>query len=219
MNSKTALLVGGTGLVGKELLELLLKNNMYSKVLTINRSPLERDHPKLDQILINFDSLASIADKIKADDVFCCLGTTISKAGSKENFKKVDLTYPYEVARLALQNNAKRYFLITAMGADKNSKIFYNQVKGEVEEAISTLNYHSFNVFRPSLILGARNEKRFGEAAAKWLAGPLSFILTGPFKKYRPIQAKTIAEGMIKLASSDQLSGMKIIESEEIKVL
>lgn len=213
---KTALVVGATGLVGSCLLSLLLEDDFYTKVKVLARRKPETDHPKMEVIIHDFQDLQSIATCLKSDDVYCCLGTTRKKAGSKETFYKVDFHYPLEIAKITHQQGAVHFFLISSIGADVKSKIFYSRVKGEIEVAVSTIPFQSINIFRPSLLVGNRKEKRIGESMAKWLSYLLIFLFVGPFKKYRPIHAQTVAQGMLKIAKQE-LDGFYIFESEQIK--
>ena len=218
MKLKTAIIAGATGLVGKELLQNLLDNKNYEKVISIVRRKTSLNHPKLEQKIIDFDNLDEIASELEADDFFCCLGTTMKKAGSKEKFADVDYLYPVNLATIAQANNAKKYLLISAMGADKKSIIFYNKVKGEVEEDISKKNIEAIYIFRPSLLTGDREEERIGEKIAIRVLKPLSKLMKGPLKKYKPIHAKEVASGMVNMAQKN-LKGVHIIQSEDIKAL
>jgi len=218
MESKTAIIAGATGLVGKQLLNGLLENNRYKKVISLVRNKVPLNHPKLEQIVIDFDKLDEVAPKLQGEDFFCCLGTTMKKAGSKENFAKVDYLYPVNLASIAQKNKAEKYLLISAMGANKDSKFFYNKVKGEVEEGVSGKNIESIFIFRPSLLMGEREEERMGEKIATKVVAPLSRLFIGPLEKYKPIHAKEVADGMIKMANKD-LKGQHIIDSEDIKAL
>lgn len=213
---KTALVVGATGLVGSHLLSLLVEDEFYSKVKVLARRKPTIDHPKIEVIINDFQDLQSAAQNLKSDDVYCCLGTTRKKAGSKEAFYKVDFHYPLEIAKIAHQQGALHFFLVSSLGADVNSKMFYSRVKGEIEVAVSSIPFQSINVFRPSLLVGDRKERRFGESMAKWISCLLIFIFVGPLNKYRPIHAKTVAQGMLKIAKQE-LSGFYIFESEQIK--
>lgn len=130
MNDRTALLLGATGLVGGHCLNFLLNDESYGRVSVLGRRPLEREHPKLEQHLVDFDRLENSAELIQAQDVFCCLGTTIKKAGSQEAFRRVDFEYPLQSARVAARQGAERFLIVTAIGADPGSRIFYNRVKG-----------------------------------------------------------------------------------------
>ena len=140
------------------------------------------------------------------------------EAKTKEQFYKIDFTYPYEIAEIALSNGAKQFLLVSAMGANKQSMFFYNRVKGEIEEAINKLSYPAKLIFRPSLLLGKRKNNRMGEEIAKKLMKSISFLMAGPFKKYRPIKARTVASGMVIVAEKN-LSGIHIFESDQIKKL
>lgn len=213
---KTALVVGATGLVGSHLLSLLVEDEFYSKVKVLARRRPEINHPKVEVIINDFQDLQSSAHHLRADDIYCCLGTTRKKAGSKEAFYKVDFHYPLEIAKIAQQQGATHFFLVSALGADVKSNIFYNRVKGETEVAISTIPFQSINVFRPSLLLGHRKERRIGESIAKWFSLLFAFMFVGPFKKYKPIHAQTVAQGMLKIAKQE-LDGFYIFESEQIK--
>jgi uncharacterized protein YbjT (DUF2867 family) len=218
MEKPIALIAGSTGLTGGFLLKALLVSGEYSTVKAIVRRPTEPDQPGLTTVVADFDRLEELADALKARDVFCCLGTTIRKAGSQEAFRKVDLEYPLTLARLSLAQGAKRFFLVTSIGADPRSRVFYNRTKGEVEEAIGKLPFEAIRIFRPSLLMGDRKESRFGESVAKAIAGPLRFALVGSFRRYRPIQAETVAHAMIESAK-DPRPGLRIYESEEIRDL
>ena len=195
--NKTALLIGATGLVGGCVLDQLLQDNDYSNVIVLTRKTLNKNHPKLKEVLVNFDQVENYVNDIKADVVFCCLGTTIKTAGSQDAFKKVDYEYPLRVAEIAKKNGTKKYLLISALGASKSSIVFYNRVKAEVEDAIGKLNFESFHILQPSLILGDRRETRFGEGIAQAAAPVFDALMMGPLNKYKSIRAEQIAKAMI----------------------
>lgn len=201
---RNALIAGASGLVGGHLLSLLLKSERYSQVISIGRHELPLIHPKLDQKVVNFDKLKSHAADLAVDDVFCCLGTTIKKAGSKESFYKVDHTYVVQLAQLAAQQGASQFLVISAMGADAGSMIFYNKVKGEMERDVRQQPYSSVHIFRPSLLLGDREEQRTGEEFASKVMKPLSNLMIGPLEKYKPIEAETVARAMLAAAAQDK---------------
>jgi uncharacterized protein YbjT (DUF2867 family) len=217
MNKKTVLLLGATGLVGGECLTLFLEKDQYKKIVILTRSPLRSviHDERIDQHIIDFESLNEYRHLMKADHVVSSLGTTIKKAGSKQNFLKVDFKYTYEIAKLAAQEGAEHFFLVSALGADPESSIFYNRVKGEVERAVQNLPYRSINIFRPSLILGDRPERRLTEEISKILAGILSFAIPA---RYKPVQASNIAKAIMQIAATNP-AGVRIIESEEITVI
>lgn len=215
MAPRCALLAGATGLVGGHCLDLLLKSDRYTRVVTVGRRPAAREHPKLVQHVVDFDRLADSAALLAADDVFCCLGTTIRQAGSREAFRRVDIEYPASLARLAAEQGARQFLLVSAMGADADSRIFYNRVKGEAEAAVQRSFPHSVTIVRPSLLLGDRDELRPGEAIGKvamQLAVPL---MLGPLRKYRPVEARMVARAMLRLAAAPEPTS-RILESDQL---
>lgn len=215
--AKTALIAGATGLVGGHLLDLLLEDENYSTVKVLSRRTLGGDDGKLKEIIIeDFDKLENYSEELKADDYFCCLGTTMKKAGNKAAFKKVDFQYPTTLAAIARENNANSFHLISAMGADSSSMIFYNKVKGETEDAIQSMKLEKAYIYRPSFIAGERAEKRTAEKAAIWIANKFDFIFFGPFKKYAAVHAKTIANAMLKTAKNSK-EKFNVIPSDEIE--
>jgi len=209
---KTALLVGATGLIGRQLLELLEKDAYYEKVFVLTRKPLAVSG-KCENKVVNFEVLDEALSTVKADDVFCCLGTTMKVAGSKEAFRKVDYTYPLLTAQYSKQNGASQYLLVSALGAHKNSSVFYNKVKGEVEEAIAALGFTGYHIFRPSLLLGERKEARSGEDAAKVFFKLFGFLVPN---KWKGIEGKKVAQAMLHFAKENK-SGVFIHESAEMQ--
>ncbi|MES2733673.1 MAG: oxidoreductase [Bacteroidota bacterium] len=214
MSHKTALVLGASGLIGSLLTELLLQSPEYSQVTLLLRRKIHLSHPKLHQEVINFDQ--PDPSKIKGNDLFCCLGTTIKVAGSKEAFYKVDCTYPYNIGQLALQSGTSQYLLVTAMGADSASSIFYNRVKGEIEQKITSLHFPTFCIFRPSLLMGDRQEFRMGEKIAQGFSKIFAGLMFGPLKKYKPIEARKVAAAMLLLANQG-LTGKHVFESDALQ--
>lgn len=208
---KTALIVGSTGLIGNILLQKLINSDDYEKVISIVRKPSGISHPKLDERIIDFDKLGNL--DLTADDVFCCLGTTMKKAGSKDAFYKVDYEYPVSVAKLAKKNGAKQYALITAMGADAKSMIYYNRVKGDVEKSIEEIGFETFLIYRPSMLLGDRKESRSGESIGQVVMTTLDFMIP---KKYKAIQGEKVANAMLK-TTLQGLKGVQIFESDKLQ--
>lgn len=195
---RTALVIGATGMVGKACLYTLLESAEYSRVVALSRKNIPIKHPKLHQVLVDFDNLEQYKQEIFAEDIFCCLGTTIKDAGSQTNFRKVDYDYPLHVAKLALQNGASQFLLVSAMGANKNASIFYNKVKGETEQAIGALGYPAVKIFQPSLLLGNRTQVRLGESIGTAVMRLFDFLfIIGPLKNYRAIPATTVAKAMV----------------------
>jgi len=208
---KTAIIAGASGLVGRSLTQQLLNGDDYGQIIALVRKPLGLQHKKLSEVVIDFDELATIQDFPKADDIFCCLGSTMKKAGSKEAFYKIDFTYPYELAKVALKAGADRYFLVSALGAQKDSKYFYSRVKGELEDQISFLDYRTVYIFKPSLLRGNRTESRMGESFMQGLTRIIPFV--GPWKKYHPIHADKVADAMMKVAQQED-KGCYFYQSE-----
>jgi uncharacterized protein YbjT (DUF2867 family) len=210
---KTALIAGSTGLIGKQLLTLLLSTNRYDKVIALTRHDLGFTHKKLVELKVDFSLLDQYADKLVADDVFCCLGTTMTKAKSRQKFYEVDFTYPLRLAVATKLNNAKQYLIVSALGANKRSAMYYNRVKGEAEEAIGNLGFESLHILRPSLLLGTRDEQRPGEDAAKTFYKLFGFLIP---TKYKGIDASAVARAMLHYASQQQ-AGKFIHESREMQ--
>jgi len=216
--ARSALLLGASGLVGGHCLRLLLEDQSYGKVIAFVRKPIALQHPKLEQHVVDFDHPEKFAHLIKVNDVFCCLGTTIKKAGSQEAFRKVDFSYPVKIAKIAAQNGVEQFLIITALGANPKSSIFYNRVKGEVEETITKLPLKAIHIFRPSLLLGKRQERRIGEKIGEPPLKGLKVLLVGPFRKYRAIEAIVVAGAMNKVAKKELL-GVNIFESNQIQTI
>lgn len=214
-SGRTAILLGATGLVGGHCLELLLEEPAYQRVVSLGRRETGRPHAKLEEHLIDFERLEDSSQLFRGEDLFCCLGTTIKKAGSQAAFRRVDFTYPVEAARLASTNGAAQFLLVSALGADPGSRVFYNRTKGEVEEAVAKLPFRGVQIFRPSLLLGERGEFRAGERVAEIVMKPLSFLLAGPFRKYRPVRARAVAAAMIRVARQNP-AGVNRFESDRI---
>ena len=208
-----ALIAGTTGLVGNLLLEELLGDDAYTQVIALSRKPLTRTHPKLMNRVVDFDNLVEHRTELKADDIFCCLGTTIRQAGSQAAFRQVDFDYPLQLARITRELGARQFLLVTAMGSDKSSSIFYNRVKGEVEEAIGQLNFEAYHIFQPSMLLGERTEQRAGESVGKKVMVALDFLIP---RKYKAIEAIRVARGMHRVAIQYQ-RGRHIHDSAELQ--
>jgi len=212
MEGRIALIAGATGLIGSQLLELLLKDDAYSKVIALSRKPLNISHAKLENVVLEAGELKNHSE-LKAHDVFCCLGTTIKHAKSKGAFRKIDFDYPLELAHLLKANGAHQFLLVSALGADKNSRIFYNQVKGEAEDAIDQVGFATYHIFRPSLLMGSRKEARAGEDAAKMVYKIFGFLIPA---KYKGIESIRVARAMIRLALENK-TGRFIHESGQLQ--
>lgn len=209
-------MTGATGLVGNELLLLLGSIEHVSHVTALSRKPLGRFSAKIENVVLDFDKLANYSSSLKAHTFICCLGTTIKVAGSQEAFRKVDYDYVMEFAKIAEKAKAQKFMVISAMGANANSSVFYNRVKGEMERDLRALAIPQIEIFRPSLLLGERKEHRTGEAIASKLSPLMNALLIGPLKKYKAIAAKDVAKAMA-LAALNFTEGKFIYESDEIQ--
>ena len=216
MEKRNALIAGATGLVGNALLQQLLNDNQYDKIILLIRKPLEIANSKLVILQNDFDKIESLNPGFTIDDVFCALGTTINTAGSQDAFYKVDFTYVVNLGKWCEANGVKRFMIVSAMGANAKSGIFYNRVKGEMEEAVNQLNILQKMIFRPSLLMGNRKEKRTGEKIAQAVMGGLGFLFVGPLLKFKGIHADVVAKAMIKAAKLDK-QGFTVYESGEMQ--
>ena len=207
---KTAVIAGASGLVGSALLPLLLDCDDYEKIISVGRKKLPIEHPKLQQIqLYSFDLTAL---NIHCDHVYCCLGTTIRTAGSKEQFIKVDYDYPIELAKVSLKNGATSFTVITAIASDENSRWFYSRVKGKLENELKILGFNNLNILRPSMLLGHRKEFRLGEWISKHIMILFSWMIPA---KYKAVKDLTVARCMLHSAIQQQ-NGTFIFENADI---
>lgn len=214
---RSVALFGATGLVGGECLRLLLREPGISRVVAVTRRPLALNahdvgaRHRLETAVFDFTQLERYASTLAVDQIFCALGTTIKKAGSQPAFRKVDFDYPLAIARNALAQGARHFLLVSALGANAASRVFYSRVKGELEDAVLALPFRSHTVVRPSLLLGDRNEFRLGER----IAARIGFLVPA---KYKPVSAAAVARVLV-AAARDDLPGKRIIESAEIRAI
>jgi uncharacterized protein YbjT (DUF2867 family) len=213
--ARTAVVLGATGLVGRHLLDQLLGDDAWQRVTVVARRPSGRTHPKLAERIVDFERLDGAADAFAADDAFCCLGTTIRQAGSQEAFSRIDHDYVVTSAKLARRMGARRFLLVTALGADPDSRIFYNRVKGEAERDVTALGFDGVALLRPSLLLGDRADRRIAETIGQKVAPLLSPLMVGPLRKYRALPGAAVARAMVRLAK-EGFTGVRIVESDEI---
>ncbi|MEO9885717.1 MAG: NAD(P)H-binding protein [Balneola sp.] len=209
--SKSAILIGATGLVGSHVLELLLKDERYNNVLVFQRRSTGISHPKLKEHIIDFDTPNEWKDLVNGDHLYSALGTTLKKAGSKEAQYKIDNTYQFEAAEIASDNGTSGYALVSSLGADADSNSFYTRIKGELDEAVQKLNFETTLILRPSFLDGNRDEFRLGERIGI-LAAKVLCKIPG-LKKYHPIKAETVAKAMID-GLNNKISG--VVEGNEI---
>ncbi|GEA13495.1 NAD(P)H-binding protein [Alteromonas sp. KUL49] len=202
---KTALVLGATGLVGRNLVNLLLQDPRYGEVTCLVRRPLQTNHypdpfNKLKPVVIDFENYHDYQGYFGVDHVFCCLGTTLKQAGSKQAFRQVDFTLVHVSAQLARGQRAGSFVWISSVGADPKSKNFYLRVKGELDNAILRMPQLPYAAaVKPSLLLGERNDMRLGEDIAQKLAPYYSPLMRGPLKKFRPVRALDVANKMVTL--------------------
>jgi len=209
---KKAILIGATGLIGSELLKQLLADSNYSEVKVLARRSTGVNHPKLKEVIINFDNLEKHKSELVGNVLFSTMGTTIKKVGSQDVQYKIDYTYQYKTAQLASDNGVKQLVLLSSYGANFESKVFYSRIKGELDEAVQKLNFETVSIIRPSMLAGDRKEFRLAE---KILTPIMYALLWIPgIRKYRPIKDVIVAKAMINSLLKN--SKLQIIELEEI---
>jgi uncharacterized protein YbjT (DUF2867 family) len=218
-----ALIAGATGLIGSQLVGMLAEDGDYDQVIVLSRRPVKLDLAGAEVVVIDFDQLQETLPRLLAnrapEDIFCCLGTTIAKAGSQAEFRKVDYHYCLQLAKAGLELGARHFLLVSAMGANPSSRNFYSRTKGELERAVESLGYPRLTIFRPSLLDGDRGEKRLGEELALSLLRPLQGITEKLMPAYAPIAATQVAKAMQRTAASTNDRGVNIIKSDRIRRL
>ncbi|MFF2456995.1 NAD(P)H-binding protein [Peribacillus simplex] len=218
MTNKTALVLGATGLVGTQLVKELSNSKIYSGIHLLTRSEMKITDAKCIGHVVDFNNLSKYSDLFKVSDVFICLGTTIKKAKSKEAFRKVDYDYVIEAAKMAKTANVEKLLVITAMGANSKSKFFYSRVKGDVEGTLQHLELNTVHIFRPSLLLGERQEFRAGEKISGLISTFAKYVFVGPVRPYRAINANKVAAAMY-AAAQTTAKGYHFYNSDEIEKL
>jgi uncharacterized protein YbjT (DUF2867 family) len=209
---RVALVAGASGLVGRELVAQLCTASQYGQVIALLRRPVDALPAKCATLVVDFDHLERSALP-HADDAFCALGTTIKAAGSQDAFYRVDYTFCLEFARAALAAGARRLCMVTALGANPQSRVFYSRVKGEIETAVRQLGFESVHIFRPSFLSGQRSQSRAGEQVMLGMLKPLAFLTPA---RYRPVAGREVARAMIR-AAQDGTRGTQVHESEQIR--
>jgi len=212
-----ALVVGATGLVGNICLNQLLVDNFYNEVEVWVRKSTGIKNEKLIERIVDFSQIENMTAS-GIDHIYCCIGTTIKKAGSQEAFRKVDYDYVVELGRFAEKHSVSKIIVISSIGAKIDSSNFYLRTKGEMEEDLNQLQIPAIYILQPSFIMGERNEFRFGEKIGQYIIKALGFFLTGKKRKYRGIKAITIAKAMISLAKTGEIKKL-IFESDTIQKL
>lgn len=198
--TRTALVAGATGLIGSLLLRQLASRRDYAEVRVLGRRPPAHEAGKIKFVMSDLSNLSSLGEALAVDDVFCCLGTTIRKAGSAAAFERVDYHMVVDLARAAHKAGAKRFIVVSAVGSSLNSPAPYSRVKARMEQAVADVPFEAVHILRPSLLLGQRAESRPAERAGQILAPLLAPFMLGPLKKYRPVHAREVASAMVALA-------------------
>ena len=211
---KTAIILGATGLTGGIILNKLLVDDRYSSIKIFSRKSINNGNPKIIERTGNLYELRKFKDDFTADEVYCCVGTTVKKTPDKKVYKKIDYGIPVAAAKLCIENGIDTFLVISSLGADPKSSLFYNRTKGEMERDVLKENIKNTYILRPSFIIGDRNEKRIGESIGVGLVKLLRFVLVGKLKKYRTIEAVKIANAMIYLANTK--ADAHVIESDKI---
>lgn len=196
MKSKTAILIGATGLIGSHILQELQQQPDIELIRIFTRRTLGKNQFKVEEYIIDFDRITDYTNLIKGDVLFSCLGTTLKTAGSKDAQFKIDVTYQDEFARIGALNKVKAYYLVSEPNADKNSAFFYSRIKGELEHRVKKYDYKIKRIFRPSILTGYRDEERKGEKLAAWIMNNIGRYL--PYlNQYKPISGATVARAMV----------------------
>lgn len=214
-SKRRALVAGGTGLVGSELLALLGADTRYDKVTSLVRREVSA-RPGIENCVISFADLDRL-ELPEIDDAYCCLGTTRSTAGSDDAFRRVDLDYVLAYARVARRAGAVRFLLVSSMGADANSRFLYTRTKAEAEMGVSVLGFDVVGIARPSFLMGQRADARSAERAALVIGRIIRPLMVGPLRRFRPIEVSKVAAGLIQLAFGAP-SGVTLLSSGEIAV-
>jgi len=210
---KIAIVAGASGLIGKELVQKLINTDEYHLIYSLVRKKSGLVNEKIRELVIDFEKIGQLKFDEPIDDVFCSLGTTMKQAGSRDNFKKVDYEYVVALANLGKRHGASKFIVISAMGANSKSAVFYNKIKGMTEDALKDIGFNQLIILRPSLLLGERAEKRFAERLSGIFMKAFNFIIPD---NYKAIQAEKVAEWMLKMALKSE-EKVLIVESGEMQ--
>ncbi|TDF93046.1 NAD-dependent epimerase/dehydratase family protein [Paenibacillus piri] len=215
----TVVVAGATGMMGRQLVKLLLEDATYQRIIVLVRRSMGISHPKLVEKKVVFDNLENEIDAsvLKDADVYCTLGTTIKQAGTKEAFRKVDHAYPLTLAKAALRHGAASYIIVTAMWASEKSRMFYTRVKGQLEQELLSLGLPRLVILRPSLLLGEREDESFGDRATDTIFRLIDPLLLGPLARMKAIPSKDVAQAMVMMAHEGE-AAVEVLESEMISL-
>lgn len=212
---KTALVFGGTGLIGSALVDLLLADPIWDRVICVTRRPMGLTSDKLTEVIADASSLDTVADQLRADTVFCCLGTTQKVAGGQAGFRAIDYDYVLACARVAREQGAETFLLVSSVGAKAGSPSYYLNVKGEAEAAVRAIGYPTLHILRPALLLGTRSERRLREEIGGVVLPVVAGLMVGPMAKYRPIKGTQVARAMQAIAAT-AASGVHTYSSDAL---
>ena len=204
----TAVIIGATGAVGREIVNEILSGEYYNRVYILGRSSISKlpDDSRLEKIIIDFDNIDFDMDILENADVFASLGTTIKTAGSKENQRKIDVDYTVNFAKLC-EGKVRSFNVVSAIGANSESKNFYNSLKGELEDKLKEMNLRTLRIFQPSLLISKRDDNRFLEEIFMKVAPIFQFVLKGKIKKYSPIEASLLGKVLVRFATENKGKG------------
>lgn len=208
-------IIGGTGLIGQEVIKLACNDIYFTQINALVRNSLSLSHPKINQLIVNFDKLYDYKSAFEGQALICTLGTTKKQSPNKEAYRKIDLTYTLESCKIAIQHGFEQVHLISSIGANEKSSVFYPALKGEIEREVSALCFPSTFIYRPSLLLGKRKKKRGIEVLSEVFLSLINPLLIGAFKKYRGIAAEQIAKKILSEIKNKK-AGIHYFESNEI---
>jgi nucleoside-diphosphate-sugar epimerase len=200
---KTALIFGSTGLVGSNLLTLLIKDDYYTTIKIFVRSKIDINDPKVEIINLDFNKLSEYSHLIKGDDCFFCIGTTKKQTPNNDEYRNIEYNFPVNIAEIAKNNNVRSFMYVSSLGSNPNTKNTYLKNKGEAEEFLKKLNFYQLSIIRPSFLLGDRKEFRLGEIIGKKIFKKLSFLFQGSLRKFRAIESKNVAKAMIVISKNN----------------
>ncbi|MFY0651536.1 MAG: NAD-dependent epimerase/dehydratase family protein [Cyclobacteriaceae bacterium] len=213
MDKKSVLIVGATGLVGRQVLDVILKNDYYEEILLIGRRSVGVKDNRIKELIIDFEKFEEYKDQISANDYYCCIGSTLKQAGSKDNFKKIDFSYPLMLAQHAKEDpKFEQFLMVSSYGANANSALFYNEIKGITEDALQQVGLKRLLIFQPSLLLGYRKDFRPFEEAAKLVSSVLSFFIIGTRMRFWAIKGSEVALAMFILAKRNLEEGTHVFK-------
>ena len=210
---RTAIVAGASGLIGRALVQKLINSDQYRLIYILSRRKSELINLKIKELVIDFENIDSLRFDVPIDDVFCTLGTTLKQAGSRANFKKVDYQYVVALAKLTKREGASKFLVISSMGANSKSAVFYNSVKGMTEDTLKTIGFKQLVILRPSLLQGKRTEIRFAEQVSLFIMRALNFLIP---LNYKVIKAEKVADSMLKMAI-ESCAKVTVIKSGEMQ--